>query len=162
MTESSRGSKHNQWLGEASGAMKHVQKLQFRRSNFELKNNRVERVAASRQMPSINDEKSVPSVSTIRERTQSIFGKRACLWQINVARIILQGNQDVVSIAGTGMGKTLTFWMPLLFRPSGIQIIVTPLNILGQQNAEILGRAGLKGIFIGGDTATPENFQVHR
>ncbi len=65
-----------------------------------------------------------------------------------------------MSIAGTGMGKTLTFWMPLLFRDGGIQIIVTPLNILGKQNVEILQKAGMRGIFIGGDSATSENFQV--
>ncbi|KAF8837391.1 hypothetical protein BDN67DRAFT_873341, partial [Paxillus ammoniavirescens] len=42
---------------------------------------------------------------------------------------------DIVCIAGTGMGKTLTFWLPLLFCLEGIQIVVTPLNQLGQQNA---------------------------
>ncbi|KIM60426.1 hypothetical protein SCLCIDRAFT_16348 [Scleroderma citrinum Foug A] len=34
-----------------------------------------------------------------------------------------------------GMGKTLTFWLPLLFCATGIQIVVTPLNQLSQQNA---------------------------
>jgi len=64
-------------------------------------------------------------------------------------------------MAGTGMGKTLTFWMPLLFQPKGsIQIIVTPLNILGKQNVELLRKARLKAIFISADTATTENFQV--
>ncbi|ETW75969.1 hypothetical protein HETIRDRAFT_53821, partial [Heterobasidion irregulare TC 32-1] len=37
----------------------------------------------------------------------------------------------------TGSGKTLTFWMLLLFA-SRIQIIVTPLNILGKQNKDDL------------------------
>ncbi|KAF8983251.1 hypothetical protein BDQ17DRAFT_1261558, partial [Cyathus striatus] len=61
---------------------------------------------------------------------------------------------DVISIAGTGMGKMLTFWMPLLFCPTGsMQIIVTPLNILGKQNIKSLRKAGMKGIFIGKDTA---------
>ena len=59
------------------------------------------------------------------------------------------------------MGKTLTFWMPLLFRPPGsIQIVVTPLNILGKQNVESLNKAGFKAIFISADMATAENFQV--
>jgi superfamily II DNA helicase RecQ len=59
------------------------------------------------------------------------------------------------------MGKTLTFWMPLLFRPKGsVQLIVTPLNILGKQNVDQLKKAGFDGIFIGADTATAENFRV--
>jgi superfamily II DNA helicase RecQ len=59
------------------------------------------------------------------------------------------------------MGKTLTFWMPLLFFPAGhIQVVITPLNLLGQQNVELLDKAGMKAIFIGGDMATSENFLV--
>lgn len=58
------------------------------------------------------------------------------------------------------MGKTLTFWMPLLFRPLGILLVITPLNILGKQNVEILEKAGIDGIFILAGTATDENFWV--
>ena len=59
------------------------------------------------------------------------------------------------------MGKTLTFWMPLLFQPpSSVIIVVTPLNGLGKQNVASLDEAGLKSIFICGDTATAENFRV--
>jgi superfamily II DNA helicase RecQ len=73
----------------------------------------------------------------------------------------LKGDKDIASIARTGMGKTLTFWMPLLFRPPGsVQIIVTPLNILGKQNVSALAKAGFKAVFISADTATAENFHV--
>ena len=59
------------------------------------------------------------------------------------------------------MGKTLTFWMPLLFWPPGdVQIIVMPLNILGKQNVASLTKAGFKAIFIGADMATTVNFHV--
>jgi superfamily II DNA helicase RecQ len=110
--------------------------------------------------PSVT-ESSIPSLSEIRNRTEAVFGCRPCLWQIKVVEAILRGDRDVVSIAGTGMGKTLMFWMPLLFRPKGsVQIIVTPLNILGKQNVESLRKAGLKAIFISADTATTENFRV--
>ena len=44
------------------------------------------------------------------------------------------------------MGKTLCFWLPLLFRPNGIQIVVTPLNLLGKQNAASLTKAGISAI----------------
>ncbi|KAI0738168.1 hypothetical protein C8Q80DRAFT_1060062, partial [Daedaleopsis nitida] len=55
------------------------------------------------------------------------------LWQCHAAIALLKGDRDVVCISGTGSGKTLTFWIPLLFRPNGIQVIITPLNILGTQ-----------------------------
>lgn len=83
-----------------------------------------------------------------------------CLWQANVCQVILEGNRDVISIAGTGMGKTLTFWLPLLFRPNGVQIIVTPLNILGQQNVETLRKARAESIFISAQTESFNHYRV--
>ena len=58
-------------------------------------------------------ESPLPSIYDIRNKTQQFFGVRPCLWQIRVVvQEILKGERDVVSIAETGMGKTLTFWMP--------------------------------------------------
>lgn len=71
---------------------------------------------------------------------------------------LLKGDDDIICISGTGSGKTLTFWMPLLFHPSGIQVIVTPLNILGTQNKKQLLDVGIEAVVISGDTASPENF----
>jgi Lhr-like helicase len=71
------------------------------------------------------------SLSEVRNSTIKAFGVRPCLWQIQVVQAILKAEKNIISIAGTGMGKTLTFWMPLLFHPPGsIQVVVTPLNIL--------------------------------
>ncbi|KAJ7037703.1 hypothetical protein C8F04DRAFT_1393404 [Mycena alexandri] len=65
-------------------------------------------------------------LSEIRDKVQAVFGYRPCLWQLKVVCAILKRDKDVASIAATGSGKTLTFWMPLLFIPDGIQIVVTP------------------------------------
>jgi superfamily II DNA/RNA helicase len=46
-----------------------------------------------------------------------------------VVEAILQHDKDIISVAATGSGKTLTFWMPLLFRLDGIQIIIMPFNM---------------------------------
>ncbi|KAF8989282.1 hypothetical protein BDQ17DRAFT_1178275, partial [Cyathus striatus] len=55
-----------------------------------------------------------------------------CLWQCKVVQVVLKQDHDVISTTGTGLEKTLTFWIPLLFCPANhIQIIVMPLNILG-------------------------------
>jgi len=58
------------------------------------------------------------------------------------------------------MGKTLTFWLPLLFCSTGSQIVVTPLNQLGQQNVDSLRLAGIQSIAINAETATWDNFRV--
>jgi superfamily II DNA helicase RecQ len=75
-----------------------------------------------------------------------------------VVEALLQDNKDVISIAATGSGKTLTFWMPLLFRLDGIQIIITPLNILGKQNVTSLTALGICSITL---SAKNEEFK-HR
>ncbi|KIL55150.1 hypothetical protein M378DRAFT_40587, partial [Amanita muscaria Koide BX008] len=100
----------------------------------------------------------VPSFTEICLKTLEKLGKMPCAWQIHVCKAVLHGDRDIISIAGTGMGKTLTFWMPLLFRPHGIQLIITPLNILGEQNTMILDRLGIEGVCISAATATEYNF----
>lgn len=105
-------------------------------------------------------DRLIPSDEEIRTRAIAVLGKRPCQWQINVCKASLRGTQDIISVSATGTGKTLTFWLPLLFRPTGIQIVVTPLNILGQQNVDTLSKAGVKGIFISSKTATRRNFEV--
>ncbi|KAG1817199.1 uncharacterized protein BJ212DRAFT_1501071 [Suillus subaureus] len=77
---------------------------------------------------------------------------KPCLWQLKVAQTLLKGDWDVICIVGTGMGKMLGFWLPLLFCDGSIQIIVTPLNMLGRQNAASLAKASIHGISIDGET----------
>ncbi|KIJ12990.1 hypothetical protein PAXINDRAFT_14203 [Paxillus involutus ATCC 200175] len=101
-----------------------------------------------------------PSLAAIRDKAHQVFSKRPCLWQLKIAEAFLKGDQDIVCIAGTEMGKTLTFWLPLLFCLEGIQIVVTPLNQLGQQNVDSLRKAGIRSIAINAETATLDNFQA--
>lgn len=103
---------------------------------------------------------AVPLLSQIRDTTQRLLHHRPCLWQCKTAEAILKGDKHVINIAATGSGKTLTFWMPLLFRPQGIQIIITPLNLLGKQNVKILDAQGIKSVAITAANATPEIFRV--
>jgi len=77
-------------------------------------------------------------LSQIRDRVEGCFGYCPCLWQIRVVQALLKNDKDVVSISATGSAKSLTFWMPLLFIPEAVQIVITPLNILGKQNVETL------------------------
>ncbi|KAG6370697.1 P-loop containing nucleoside triphosphate hydrolase protein [Boletus reticuloceps] len=106
-----------------------------------------------------NLEICIPMLAEIHAQTEDVFGHRPCLWQQKVAQALLHQDQDVICIAGTGKGKTLTFWMPLLFSRTSIQIIITPLNLLGEQNVRALEKAGIRAISICAETATIQNFQ---
>lgn len=68
--------------------------------------------------------------------------------------------QDCITIAATGSGKTLTFWMSLLFVKDGIFILITALNVLGDQNVEELTRLGISAINLTVDNATDQAFKV--
>lgn len=71
---------------------------------------------------------------------------------------------DVVGVAATGSGKTLSFWIPLLMAlEDGLDkmvIVVTPLNLLGKQNVDLLAKAGISGVAIDAKNANDETFQV--
>ncbi|KAF8833552.1 hypothetical protein BDN67DRAFT_916726 [Paxillus ammoniavirescens] len=99
-------------------------------------------------------------LAAIRDKAHQVFPKRPCLWQLKIAKGFLKGDRDIVCIVGTGMDKTLTFWLPLLFCLEGIQIVMTPLNQLGQQNVDSLCKAGIHSIAINAETATLDNFRV--
>ncbi|KAJ7881890.1 P-loop containing nucleoside triphosphate hydrolase protein [Mycena leptocephala] len=74
------------------------------------------------------------SLQDIRAKAIEHLGYTPCQWQIKVVEAIRRRDGDVVCISATGSGKTLTFWLPLLFKADGIQLIISPLNILGDQN----------------------------
>lgn len=82
------------------------------------------------------------SPEAVRDLTLKHFNKRPCLFQIDVAIAIYCEQKDVVACAPTGSGKTLSFWIPLIMaQVDGLRklmIVVTPLNLLGQQNVNKL------------------------
>jgi hypothetical protein len=92
----------------------------------------------------LDTSKPLPSLSYICSFTQSKFHHHPCLWQAKAVKAILKHDRDVIIITGMGMGKTLTFWMPLLFYPAGhIQVVITPLNLLGK--CGIVGKGWIEG-----------------
>ena len=102
---------------------------------------------------------SCPSLDAARKEVLSQLGVRLCHWQYQVTAAVLQQMYVFASVA-TGMGKTLSFLAPVLFRPDGILVIVTPLNVLGSQMKELLEKVGISAISINAETATDENFEV--
>ncbi|PBK71765.1 hypothetical protein ARMSODRAFT_882881, partial [Armillaria solidipes] len=59
------------------------------------------------------------------------FGKPAYDWQVDVAESLVLG-LDTVLIAGTGAGKMMPFMMPLLVDSSKKVLVISPLNVLQQ------------------------------
>ncbi|KIK90838.1 hypothetical protein PAXRUDRAFT_151045, partial [Paxillus rubicundulus Ve08.2h10] len=103
---------------------------------------------------------SHPTLTEIQQHTLEKFGVWPCLWQLKVVEALSKGDKDIVCTASTGMSKTLSFWLPLLFCPEYIQIVVTPLNMLGKQNAASLVRAGIQAIAINSETSTLSSFTL--
>ncbi|KAH9011524.1 hypothetical protein EDB83DRAFT_2530245 [Lactarius deliciosus] len=58
-----------------------------------------------------------------------------------------------------GSGKTLTFWIPLLFNEDGITIVITPLIVLGEKNVNELLDVSIAAINLTTTSASDETFK---
>ncbi|KXN91906.1 ATP-dependent DNA helicase Q-like 4A [Leucoagaricus sp. SymC.cos] len=100
----------------------------------------------------------------IREVVYARFNLRPCIFQTKVARGIYSG-KNVIACAPTGFGKTLSFWIPMLMAKAERQkrqkiILVSPLNLLAQQNVECLEQAGFRAILLTGETFSFELLKI--
>jgi superfamily II DNA helicase RecQ len=102
---------------------------------------------------------TIPSLEEMWTRIQDAFGVRPCDFQIQDTIAQLQ-QKDVVTISPTGSGKSLTFWTPLLFMKKGIIIIITALNILGEQNVNDLAKLGISAVNVTAENANDNLFKV--
>lgn len=91
---------------------------------------------------------------------QAVFSKRLCRWQYQLSENVDNGRHVILDV-GTGMGKTLAFFVLSLFCPGRVQIIITALNVLGQQNEDQLRAAGISAISVTAETATDNLFAVN-
>ena len=83
-------------------------------------------------------EHTIPeSDEDVQNNVESKTGIWPCLWQIAVVCLILE-QQDVFTVAATGSGKSLTYWMALLYIKYGIVLLVTPLKLFKKQFVEVL------------------------
>ncbi|KAK7682120.1 hypothetical protein QCA50_014706 [Cerrena zonata] len=102
------------------------------------------------------------SIEDIRDLVMKRFGKRACWFQIQIALALRKG-KDVVGIAATGAGKTLSFWIALLMAieegRDSMVVVVTPLNLLGKKNVEELSAVGISAVAVDSKSATPGVFK---
>jgi len=96
---------------------------------------------------------SLPTLSLIQDKCKEIFNKTPCQFQSLLCLWHLQ-RKNIISISPTGSGKTLTFWLPLLFSPTSIIIIITALNVLGDQFVAQLEEVGFPAVAV---TAANDN-----
>ncbi|TFK78706.1 P-loop containing nucleoside triphosphate hydrolase protein [Polyporus arcularius HHB13444] len=102
----------------------------------------------------------IPSTLTddqIRARTLEVFGKRPCIFQIRVCRAQLE-RHNVISIAPTGSGKTLSYLMTLAFSVDSVIILVTALNVLGDQFVREAEAVGYKAVFVNAENDNDMTF----
>ncbi|CDO77881.1 hypothetical protein BN946_scf184690.g2 [Trametes cinnabarina] len=104
------------------------------------------------------------STQRIRDVVYTKFGKRVCLFQIRIARALREQQKDVVAVAATGAGKTLSFWIALLMAledgEDKMVIVVTPLNLLGKQNADVLTAAGMSAVAVDAQNSNNKTFDA--
>jgi ATP-dependent helicase YprA (DUF1998 family) len=79
----------------------------------------------------------------MRERLRAKFrekcGKEAYSWQLDVAEAMML-QLDCILLAGTGMGKTIPFMLPLLADRARMAVIVSPLKILQCDMVSVFNR----------------------
>ena len=95
----------------------------------------------------------------VQRLVEEVFGFKPCLWQILVVRAVLAG-EDVITVAPTGSGKSLTYWIPLLYIKHSITVVISPLKLLGTQFAQMLAVNRISAISITAANATNELFEV--
>lgn len=122
--------------------------------------------ANSSRMPPIGPEppprrrapQKLPTIADIRALATQRLGFPPCFWQLQLSQILLQRKQTVViSTAATGSGKSVTFWLPLLYEPGRITFIVVPLKQLGQQLANVAASYGLASVNVTRETLMEED-----
>lgn len=99
--------------------------------------------------------KVIPSVDEVKQRGYERFGWLPCLWQIEIARVLLE-RRDLVGTAATGAGKSVTFFLPAFFEKGGVTVLVCPLKGLGDQHAADVMKYGFVAISLTAETITTD------
>ena len=73
-------------------------------------------------------------IKKLQDKSKAHFHVCAGIWQCKVALRLL-AKENMVSVSVMGSGKTMTFWLPMLYE-EGITFIVMPLKSLGSQLSE--------------------------
>lgn len=103
--------------------------------------------------------KSTLDENELRAKILAVFKKRPCDFQYKLFEA-QQSGKNIISIARTGSGKTLTYLMPLILSKDSIIIIVTALNVLGEQFEREAQAAGYTALSVNGENESDAIFKV--
>ncbi|ORZ15516.1 P-loop containing nucleoside triphosphate hydrolase protein [Lobosporangium transversale] len=95
----------------------------------------------------------IPS-EDIRQEAKKAFGFDLKNEQLDIVTKI-EERQDCILIAGTGWGKTLIYFFPLILWPKTTILIVTPLKVLGDEQVEKLTSLGINSIHLKSEMFIP-------
>ncbi|KAF8220838.1 hypothetical protein L208DRAFT_1331479, partial [Tricholoma matsutake] len=89
-----------------------------------------------------------------------------CWFQIKIALAIYDSEEGCHWDCCYQLGETLSFWIALLIvledGEDKMEVIVTPLNILGKQTIQDLGAADVNAIAVSKENANKQTFQVQQ
>ncbi|GLB46004.1 putative P-loop containing nucleoside triphosphate hydrolase protein [Lyophyllum shimeji] len=105
------------------------------------------RLEAAKTKSYASDQTRLELETLFRQR----FGRDPYEWQVDVTEAILLG-LDCVVIAGTGAGKTMPFMMPLLLDDNKCIMVISPLKVLQEDQAERFEKMKLSATAVNGDT----------
>lgn len=101
---------------------------------------------------------TIPDASLIEDTVEVTFDIAPCKFQLQCAWAQLD-RKDIITIAPMSTGKTLMFWIPLLFNNNSILILITALNGLGDQNIKELEKLSISAVNVTGANATDSTIQ---
>jgi superfamily II DNA helicase RecQ len=145
-----------------------VDSAEPRKLYFEQKNTRLAAMmssalnlssASSTHCASTITAQSEISDNELRQKIKEVLGKRPCDFQFKLYKA-QQSGKNIISVARTGSGKTLTYFMPLVTSLDGIIIIVTALNVLGEQFEREARAAGFSAKSVNSENDNDEVFTV--
>lgn len=82
------------------------------------------------------DHKYYENLSLVAVKSQELFEKTPFEWQANASAASLSG-VDCLAVAPTGGGKSLPIVLPMLLKPQGFALALSPLN--GLQISQVGG-----------------------
>ena len=101
----------------------------------------------------------IPSFDELHTKMEEIFGKKPCLFQCRLGIAQLKGH-NIISIAATGSGKTLSYLITLPFSDGKIIILVSALNVLGEQFVAKIEKASYPAISVTAENDNDRTFMV--
>ncbi|KAG8681241.1 hypothetical protein FRC08_015767 [Ceratobasidium sp. 394] len=110
------------------------------------------------ELAAIDAVDSEPGIELRRrfvEATKEATGFEPRKWQVDVACMIHKGVRDVFVLAGTGYGKTLPFIMNCFLDSSMIVWIVSPLNYIEIEQANVFKGWKLRAVAVNSMTSDP-------